>query len=95
MIWGIAIPHIIMHATALAVVGFLVAFAAQHAAGWLKCFGKYLSWWLFLLAIASIVCGVLWHGQMKQHAGWMMMHEGAPAAVEAPAPAPAPAPAGQ
>ena len=60
---------IIFAATALAVAGFFVAFAAQRAEGCLKRFGRYLACWLYLLAVATIVLGVVfawYHG-----AGWM------------------------
>jgi hypothetical protein len=62
--------QIVFHATALVVVGFFVAFAAQRAEGCLKRFGRYLACWLYLLAAATIVLGAVltyYHGS----AGWM------------------------
>jgi len=61
--------QIVLHATALAVVGFFVAFAAQKSEGCLKRFGRYLACWLYLLAAATIVLGAVltwYHG-----ASWM------------------------
>ncbi|MGA2088750.1 MAG: hypothetical protein ABSG66_07515 [Stellaceae bacterium] len=62
--------QIVFHATALLVVGFFVAFAAQRAEGCLKRFGRYLACWLYLLAAATIVLGavlIYYHGA----GGWM------------------------
>jgi len=92
--------QIVFHATVLLVVGFFVAFAAQRAEGCLKRFGRYLACWLYLLAAATIVLGVIftwYHG-----AGWMgyggygygggygMMGGYHGGNYSAPAPAPAP-----
>ena len=69
--------HIILHATALVVIGFFVAFAAQRASGRLSAFGRYLSYWHYLLAVLVVELGALFahrHGVgMMGHreGGWM------------------------
>ena len=62
--------QIVLHATALLVVGFFVAFAAQKSEGCLKRFGRYLACWLYLLAALTIAAGAVltwYHGS----ASWM------------------------
>lgn len=88
----------ILHATALAVLGFFVLFAAGKAGGIVKLVGTVLGWWLWILAVLAIVCALVCPG-MGDKSGWMKGGEGwmhgpdaaAPAKPEA-APAPAPEP---
>jgi len=58
--------HVIMSVTVLAVIGFFVLFAATKSSGLLGGLGKFLGAWLYLLAVAVIVCGIIapmagWH----------------------------------
>ncbi len=85
MIWH----HIVLHATALVVVGFFVAFAAQKASGGLKSLGTFLSYWLYLLAVLVIVLGALF--THRHPGGWMMGHPG-PWMMNNPGQLPPPAP---
>jgi hypothetical protein len=97
--------HAILHATVAGIVGFFVLFAASKAEGIVKFVGTILGWWLWIIAVISIVCvfvcpmmgdkGGAWADRMH---GWM--HDGgkpeaaSPMATPEPAkPAPAPAPA--
>jgi hypothetical protein len=69
--------HIIFHATFLAVAGFFVAFTAQKATGRLQKFGRYLACWLYFLAVAVIVFGVVFryvHG-MGMMGGYHGMYD--------------------
>ncbi len=52
----------LLHGTALAVFAFFVWFAAARAHGWLRLFGRMLGFWLVILAIASILFGLLARG---------------------------------
>ena len=84
MMW----QNLVLHATALAVVGFFVAFAAQKTTGRLATFGRYLSYWLYFLAAASVVLGALF---IHRHGGVMMMgRPGGPWAMHHTGPFPAP-----
>lgn len=80
MVW----LHVIVSATVLVVIGYFVAFAAQKASGLLARFGTYLSYFLYLLALAVIVLAVVFHhrmggpGMMGASAG-AMMHSASPA----------------
>ena len=49
----------VLHATAFAVIGFFVLFAASKTDGLLGALGKLLGAWLYLLAILAIACAVL------------------------------------
>ncbi|HEX4862365.1 MAG TPA: hypothetical protein VFV07_14105, partial [Rhizomicrobium sp.] len=93
----------ILHALAVAVIGFFVLFAAERASGIVKLVGTVLGWLLWILAIAGVVCAVIGPDMAGK---WMdRMHGTPPAAAEpakpeaapatpAPVPAtPAPAPA--
>jgi len=66
MLWH----RLVFHATALLVVGFFVAFAAQRTTGGLATFGKLLSYWLYILAVLSIVLGAVF---VHRHPGLGMM----------------------
>lgn len=59
----------VLHATALLVVAFFVAFAAAKTGGLLKILGGLLALWLIILAAASIWVGVTHHGRHMR--GWM------------------------
>lgn len=72
----------LLHATACAVVGFFILFAATRTAGLLKTVGNILGIWLFILAVIALVGGILAHG-MGHHHGWGM--QPATNAVTAPA----------
>jgi len=90
---GFVAMHVV-HATFIAVVGFFVLFAAGKSSGIVRMVGTILGWWLWILAVLAIVCGVLCHGDGKdmpgwaQHMhGWMKSEQAAPAAAPAtPAP---------
>jgi hypothetical protein len=69
----------VLHATALLVVAFFVAFAAARSGGLLKVLGRLLALWLIVLAAVSIWFGVTHKGHHMH--GWM---EG-PTNAEAPA----------
>jgi hypothetical protein len=62
----------LLHATALAVIGFFVLFAADRATGRTRRIGKWLGGWLFLLAALVLFGGIfaLASGRVPGH-GWM------------------------
>jgi hypothetical protein len=72
----------LLHATACAVVGFFILFAATRTAGLLKTVGNVLGIWLFILALIALIGGILGHGMGHRH-GWGMQ----PATNAASAPA--------
>ena len=45
--------------TALAVIGYFVLFASTRSEGTMKRFGQYLAIWIFLLAGAVVLAGLL------------------------------------
>ncbi len=49
----------VLHATAFAVIGFFVLFAASKSEGLLNLLGKLLGAWLYLLAVLAIACAIL------------------------------------
>jgi hypothetical protein len=49
----------LLHATALAVIGFFVLFAADRSAGRVQTIGKLLGAWLFILAALVIIGAAL------------------------------------
>lgn len=59
----------VLHATALLVVAFFVAFAAARSGGLMKFLGGLLALWLVVLAAASIWFGVTHKGHHMH--GWM------------------------
>ncbi|HEV7158156.1 MAG TPA: hypothetical protein VGN38_07355 [Caulobacteraceae bacterium] len=59
----------VLHATALLVVAFFVAFAAAKTGGLLRILGGLLALWLIILAAASIWVGVTHKGHPMR--GWM------------------------
>ena len=96
---------VLLHATALAVLGFFVLFAADRATGRTQSIGKLLGGWLFLLAVLALIGGAfaLVSGRVPGR-GWMGGHYGAmmgnnpqgwtppgPPAAATPAPEAAPA----
>jgi hypothetical protein len=67
----------LLHATALAVIGFFVLFAADRAAGRVQTIGKLLGLWLFILAALALVGAVLALGTGRVPgggSGWMGDH---------------------
>jgi hypothetical protein len=81
------LAHAVMHATVAGVIGFFVLFAAGKAEGIVKFVGTILGWWLWILAVLSIVCVFvcpMMGGKMGEkwgmHGDWMH-----PAAATAPA----------
>ena len=86
----------LLHATALAVIGFFVLFAASRATGALARLGQALGIWLFILAVLAIIGGALigprighFHHGMMGHGGWGPPPAAAPAAPPPAAAAPA------
>lgn len=49
----------ILHATAFAVLGFFVLFAARKAEGWLRGLGNLVGAWLYLLTVLAVACAVI------------------------------------
>jgi len=49
----------LLHATAFAVIGFFVLFAASRSQGLLKAIGNILGAWLFILAVIAVICAGL------------------------------------
>jgi hypothetical protein len=86
----------LLHATALAVIGFFVLFAASKSTGALKRIGDALGVWLFILAVLALLGGAFFGPMMMGHHGFhggMMGRDGwgpPPAAAQAPAATPAP-----
>jgi len=80
------LAHAALHATVAAVIGFFVLFAASKASGIVRLVGTVLGWWLWIIAVLSIVCVfVCPDGKMGDRmSSWMH-----PAATMAPAAAPA------
>jgi hypothetical protein len=98
------LAHAILHATVAGVLGFFVLFAASKASGIVKLVGTILGWWLWILALLSIVCvfvcpamGGKMGDKWGMHGDWMHSMNGAQTAApasDATAPAkPAAAPA--
>ena len=90
----------VLHATAFAVVGFFVLFAADKIEGFLRVIGYVLGVWLFILALLAIAGGataVVFGGHpfgltMAEHMqpSWCpvwMQHHGAVPAIPPAAPA--------
>jgi hypothetical protein len=79
----------LLHATALAVIGFFVLFAASRSTGLLKTIGNMLGAWLFILALLAIVGAAFapmmvhepWGGGMMGPYGHAWMHQGPPIAA--------------
>jgi len=93
------LAHAALHATVAAVIGFFVLFAASRADGIVKLVGTILGWWLWIIAVLSLVCVFVCPGMGGAGPGWMHEHLGmhadsmAPAAAPAKPDAAAPAPA--
>ena len=86
----------ILHATAVAVIGFFVLFAAGKADGIVKLVGTLLGWWIWILAVLLVVCAVVcptmgdhMGDHMGMHTGWMHPMAPPPPAAAAPANPPA------
>jgi hypothetical protein len=85
------LAHAVLHATVAAVIGFFVLFAASKADGIVKLVGTILGWWLWIIAVLSIVCVFVYPAMGGKGMGWMHEHMGMHADSMAPATAPAPA----
>ncbi|HTQ14318.1 MAG TPA: hypothetical protein VMH86_10620 [Rhizomicrobium sp.] len=94
----------ILHATFISILAFFILFAAGKAGGFTRTLGTLLGYWVLIIAILVLVCGVMagMNGgkvmgmdMMGHHHGWKhcdMDKDGdatAPAASATPAPAPA------
>ena len=68
---------VLLHATALAVLGFFVLFAADRATGRTQTIGKLLGGWLLLLAVLVLIGGgfAVASGRVPER-GWMGGHYG-------------------
>jgi hypothetical protein len=100
---------VLLHATALAVIGFFVLFAAERATGRVNSIGKLLGGWLFVLAALVLLCGIfvvatgripgrgMWahHGAMGGYQRGAMMAGPPAASPPEQGPANSSAPAGQ
>ena len=49
----------VLHATAFAVIGFFVFFAASKTEGLLSALGRLLGMWLYFLAAVAVTCAIL------------------------------------
>ena len=81
--------HAVMHATVAGVIGFFVLFAAGKADGIVKLVGTILGWWLWIVAVLSIVCVFVCPNMGDKGIGWMhdrlgMHSDTAPAPAAAP-----------
>jgi hypothetical protein len=87
------LAHAILHATVAGVIGFFVLFAASRADGIVKLVGTLLGWWLWIVAVLSIVCIFVCPTMGAKGMGWMHDHTDmhgdamAPAKPDAAAPA--------
>ena len=81
------LAHAVLHATVAGVIGFFVLFAASRADGIVKLVGTVLGWWLWIIAVLSIVCVFVCPGMGDKGMGWMRDHLGMHADSVAPAPA--------
>jgi hypothetical protein len=88
------LAHAVMHATIAGVLGFFVLFAASKASGVVKLVGTLLGWWLWILALLSIVCvfvcpmmGDKLGEKWGMHGDWMHSSSTAAPAANAAAPA--------
>jgi len=87
--------HAVLHATVAGIIGFFVLFAASKAEGIVRFVGTILGWWLWIIAVLSIVCALVWPamgdrmaGHWGMHGDWMHYSGNAPApATTAVAPA--------
>jgi hypothetical protein len=52
------LPVVLVHATILAVAGFLIFFAASYAEGRVRLFGNGLGVWLCILSTIALVGGI-------------------------------------
>jgi hypothetical protein len=72
------LAHAILHATVAGIIGFFVLFAASKADGIVKFVGTILGWWLWIIAVLSVVCvfvcpmmGDKMGGHWGMHGDWM------------------------
>ncbi len=65
------LAHAVLHATVAGVIGFFVLFAASKASGIVRLVGTILGWWLWIIAILSIVCVFVCPMMGDKGAGWM------------------------
>jgi hypothetical protein len=80
------LAHAVLHATVAGIIGFFVLFAASKAEGIVKFVGTILGWWLWIIAVGSIVCvfvcpmmGDKMGGHWGMHGDWMHASQSAPA----------------
>ena len=65
----------LLHATALAVIGFFVLFAAERSTGRVQTIGKLLGAWLFILAALALIGSAFAIGSGRfPGGGWMGHH---------------------
>ncbi len=94
----------VMHATVLGIVAFFLLFAASKAEGLVALLGRLLGYWVLLVAILSLVCGIYGGvtgkpgdvpgmGWMHEHGPGWMHHWGPPPGGPTPPPPAAAAPA--
>jgi hypothetical protein len=90
------LAHAILHATVAGVIGFFVLFAASKAEGIVKFVGTVLGWWLWIIAVLSIVCvfvcpmmGDKMGDHWGMHGSWMHSSSNSAPAPAATAVAPA------
>jgi hypothetical protein len=88
------LAHAVLHATVAGIIGFFVLFAAGKAEGIVKFVGTILGWWLWIIAVLSIVgvfvcpmMGDKMGGHWSMHSDWMHSSNSAAPAANAIAPA--------
>ena len=79
------LAHAVLHATVAGVIGFFVLFAASKSDGIVKLVGTLLGWWLWIIAVLSIVCVFVCPTMGDKGVGWMHEHLGMHADSMAPA----------
>ncbi|HVU20004.1 MAG TPA: hypothetical protein VHE09_04680 [Rhizomicrobium sp.] len=87
------LAHAILHATVAGVIGFFVLFAASKADGIVKLVGTLLGWWLWIIAVLSIVCVFVCPAMGGKGMGWMHDQMGTHGDAMAPAKSDAAVPA--
>ena len=96
------ILHAVLHATVIAVIAFFILFAASKAEGFVALLGRLLGYWVLVIAVVGLGCGIYFGmsgkppfppGMMGGHSGWMHhwgpggpMMQPPPAAPTTPAP---------
>jgi len=83
----------LLHATALAVIGFFVLFAASKSEGGVRRLGNILGVWLYILAVLALAGWIFLGAAANGPLGRRMMAFHHPWRAESAAPASVPAPA--